>query len=161
MMEYGLGQPVGIKYPIWAWYQWEGKRKRRDLREGSLEKRGEKAVQLTIEIADSDVLLSDFDAFHYVLNYWYLPEDERDGKSFEREYTRLGFSWHDLQNFDIQTQAMKNTRATIEKSWDRIFDLEKEDENLIYGLNSQKSIQATFWQLKIEQVTKTEMFTAK
>jgi len=62
---------------------------------------------------------------------------------------------------NIQTQVIKDIRTKIQKSWDRIFDLEREDENLIYGFNSKKSMQATFWQLKLEQIIKAEVFTAK
>ena len=49
MKDKGLQPPVGVDYPIWAWYQWEGKRKRRDMRESGYEKRGEKIVQLTAQ----------------------------------------------------------------------------------------------------------------
>lgn len=161
MKHNGLIPPTSIDYPIWAWYKWEGKRKRRDMREAGYAERGEKIVQLTIEVDDKDVLLSDFDLFHYVLNYWYLPADIEDDENFERKYTGLGFEWKDLQDFNIQTKIMKYIRTKIEKSWNRIFDLEREDENLIYGNNANKSIQATFWELKLEQVIKVETFIAK
>jgi len=127
------------------------------MRGGGHAKRSEKIVQLTIEVDAKDVLLSDFDLFHYVLNYWYLPVDEKGDKEFEKEYTELGFGWHDLKDFDIQTQGMKDIRTKIQKSWDRIFDLEREDENLIHGLKSKKSIKATFWRLKLEQIIKAEV----
>ena len=161
MVRYGLILPVGINYPVWAWCQWEGKRKRRDMRESGYAKRGEKIVKLTIEVEDKEVLLSDFDLFHYVLNYWYLPENGMDDDTFEKEYTALGYSWNDLRDISIQTKDMENIRARIRGSWNRIFDLEREDENLIYGLDSQKSIQATFWRLSLNQVIKAETFIAK
>ncbi|WP_310603404.1 hypothetical protein [Anaerosporobacter sp.] len=31
---------IRMLYDVWAWYQWEGKRKRRDIREGGHAKRG-------------------------------------------------------------------------------------------------------------------------
>lgn len=157
----GILPSSGVNYPIWAWYKWEGKHKRRDMREAGYAERGEKIVQLTIEVDDKDVLLSDFELFHYVLNYWYLPIDEKDDENFEREYMDHGFEWKDLKDFNVQTESMKYIRTKIEKSWDRIFDLEKEDENLVYGSNFNKSIQATFWELKYEQVIKAEIFIAK
>jgi hypothetical protein len=73
MKHNGLLPSAGVNYPIWAWYKWKGKHKRRDIREEGYAERGENIVQLTIEVNDKDVLLSDFDLFHYVLNYWYLP----------------------------------------------------------------------------------------
>lgn len=117
--------------------------------------------QLTIDIDDKDVLLSDFDLFHYPLNYWYLPSDEEDDADFERAYTNAGFTWHDLPNFQIQSNDMLLLRERIVKSWDRIFDLSKEDDGWLYGSLETKSIQATLWQVRLEQVVKAEVFIAK
>jgi len=156
-----LMPPKGISYPVWAWYQWEGERKRRDMREGGHAKRGEKIVQLTIEIPDKDVLLSDFDLFHYVLNRWHLPIDEQDDTDFEEKYKSLGYTWHDLQNFNIQSQEMEYLREKITLSWGRIFELEHEDAGWLYGKKDKKSIQATFWELPLERVKKAEIFVAK
>ncbi|WP_129724069.1 DUF3841 domain-containing protein [Xylanivirga thermophila] len=85
----------------------------------------------------------------------------KDQEQFEKEYIDLVFGWNDLKDFSIETQAMKEIRTKIEKSWECIFDLEREDKNLIYGSNSKKSIQATCWELKLEQVIKAEVFIAK
>ena len=147
-------------YPIWAWYQYEGQRKRRDLRFGSYAKRGTKLVQLHINIDADQVLLSDFDLFHYVLNYWYLPADDADDVRFEALCANKNISFHDLQNFENVSPDINDLRQKIVNSWDRIFDLEKEDDD-IYGKNNQKSIQATFSELSINQVIKVEHFIAK
>lgn len=161
MTEANILPPNRIRYPIWAWYQWEGKRKRRDMRESGYAKRGEKIVQLTIEVNDKDVLLSDFDLFHYPLNYWYLPLDESDASAFERDYINVGFTWHDLKNFQIQSQEMLLFREKIIRSWDRIFDLGRKDDGWLYGSIETKSIQATLWQVNLKQVIKAEVFNAK
>lgn len=161
MKEHSLMPQEGINYPVWAWYQWEGKRKRRDMREGGHGKHGEKILQLTIDIPDKDVLLSDFDLFHYVLNYWYLPIDEQDDIKFEEEYKSLGFIWHDLQDFSIQSQEMNCLRRKITSSWNRIFELEYEDDGWLYRTNNKKSIQAIFWKLQLKQVIKAEIFNAR
>ncbi len=161
MKEHNIIPPQGINYPVWGWYQWEGKRKRRDMRESGHAKRGDKIIQLTIEVPDKEVMLSDFDLFHYVLNYWYLPIDEQDDNKFEDEYKSLGFTWHDLQDFNIQSQEMDFLRKKITSSWNRIFELEYEDDGWLYGKNDKKSIQATFWELQLEQVKKAEIFIAK
>lgn len=91
MITAGLVPPKGVRYPIWAWYQWEGKRKHRDMRECGHAKRGEAIAQLTVEIADQDVLLSDFDLYHYPLNNWYLPIDEEDGLDLNPGTRRVAF----------------------------------------------------------------------
>lgn len=161
MIEANILPSNKIHYPVWAWYQWEGKRKRRDMRESGYAMRGEKIVQLTIEADDQDVLLSDFDLFHYPLNYWYLPLDEADDATFERDYKNAGFTWHDLKDFQIQSEEMLLLRAKIIKSWDRIFDLGRQDDGWLYGSNETKSIQATLWQVNLEQVVTAEVFIAK
>jgi hypothetical protein len=163
MIESGIMPPKGVRYPIWAWYQWEGERKRRDMRLSAHAKRGEKIVQLTIEVDDQDVLLSDFLLFHYVLNYWYLPEDENDDSEFESKYESLlnSSSSHERRLSNIQTDEMKQFRSKIESSWDRIFFIEKEDDGWLYGKIDNKSIQATFWELRLDQIVKAEHFIAK
>lgn len=161
MLSYGLTPPKGVRYPIWAWYQWEGKRKRRDMREGGYARCGEKIVQLTIEVDDHDVLLSDFDFFHYPLNRWYLPIEEKDNLEFEKRYESFGYSYQDLSNPDIQADAMKQLRNEIILSWDRMFLLKKEDNGWLYGKNENKSMQATFWELRLDEVVKAEIFVAK
>ena len=161
MINAGLIPPKGVQYPIWAWYQWEGKRKRLDMREGGHAKRGEQIVQLTIEVNNQDVLLSDFDLFHYPLGYWYLPIDEKNSSEFEARHKSLGYSFQNLSDFSINTDEMKQLRFEIMSSWDRVFWLDKEDDCWLYGKNDKKSIQATFWELRLDQVVKAEVFTAK
>ena len=151
----------GTRYPVWAWYRWEGRRKRRDMRRNGYASRGTELVQLTIEIPDHEVLLSDFDLFHYALNYWYLPFDEADDADFEKKCNEVGYCRVDLQNLGIQTQEMLQLRELIVKSWDRILDLDREDEGRLYGGNKDKSIQAAFWQIKIDQVVEALPFIAR
>ena len=161
MLSAGLMPPEGVHYPVWAWYQWEGIRKRRDMREGGHAKRGERIVQLTVEIEDKDILLSDFDLFHYVINDWYLPVNEKDDLAFEAKHESLGYSFRDLQDHDIQTEEMNQLRDEIRASWNRALLLDIEDDGWLYGRNEKKSIQATFWELRLDQVKKAEVFIAK
>jgi hypothetical protein len=43
--------------------------------------------------------LSDFDLWHYVLNYWYLPESEAEGEEFELELKQYGLSKGSLYEY--------------------------------------------------------------
>lgn len=122
--------PEGVRFPVWAYYQWEGIRKRPDMR--SHRRWGEKdqpIVLLTIDVPDNRVLLSDFDMWHSVLNNSYLPLSEAD-------------------DIDNPTEADKM------KSWERIFNIDSTTEYW----DVPKSTQATFWELKREWVKKTEHF---
>ena len=64
-------------FPFWAWYQWDGEERRKpDLRAGGHLRKGENGIRIEFECCAEAALLSDFGLWHYVLNYWYLPETE-------------------------------------------------------------------------------------
>ncbi|MBO1870985.1 DUF3841 domain-containing protein [Lachnoanaerobaculum sp. Marseille-Q4761] len=123
-------QPDGVKYPIWAWYQWEGVRKRLDMRSHRYwGKKGEPIVLLSIDIPDNRVLLSDFDMWHNILNDGYLALYEKD---------------------DIDDPCEDEKR----KSWENVFNIDIETDYW----HTPKSTQATFWELKKDWVLKAEHF---
>ena len=67
-------KPCNVDYPVWAWYRFNGKEKKPDLRHSCYGSRGEKMVCLELEVPDEKVLLSDFDLWHFPLNNWWLPD---------------------------------------------------------------------------------------
>ncbi|MCA9437920.1 MAG: DUF3841 domain-containing protein, partial [Candidatus Omnitrophica bacterium] len=89
------------------------------------------------------------------LNYFYLPSSERDDQGFQRELTRRG-----LCPYKTKPLSDPFGHREIVKSWDRIFDLGWEDE-YISGRNNVKSIQATFWELRADQVLEARQFVAR
>jgi len=126
--------PAGVTLPVWAWYQWEGKRKRPDMRSpGRSSDKGVPIVLLTIDVPDDQVLLSDFDYWHVVLN---------DGEL--------------IFPYDENTVYFKEER---QKSWENIFDYEctYDEEERTIGL----STQATMWEIKTEWVLKVENFKTR
>ena len=133
--------PAGVQYPVWAWYQWEGKRKRMDLRSSGYAKRGTPMVQITFEADTKDFLRSDFDAWHFVLSKHYIADGEQD--------------WDDFYANDSD-----HRNDEIVASWDKIFDLNRYSP----GWNpepDQRTVQATLWEIRISQVKKVEHFIAK
>ena len=141
-MERRIGAPPeGVRYPIWAWYQWEGKRKRRDLRLSGYAERGTPMVQITFEAEPASFLLSDFDAWHIVLANQYLADNEAEWDKFYENYH-------------------KPSQADVEPSWERIFDLWRHTPNWDCE-PERKSIQATLWEIHMSQVKKIEHFLAK
>ena len=126
--------PDGVELPVWAWYQWEGIRKRPDMRShGRSSEKGVPIVLLTVDVPDEQVLLSDFDYWHVVLCHGELifPYDENAVYSEEERC----------------------------KSWENIFDYECtfDDEERTIGL----STQATMWEIKAEWVLKVEHFKTR
>lgn len=164
-MKKRIGLPISekIKYPIWAWYQWNGvKHKRPDLRYSAHLPKGRKGILLELEVNDKSVLLSDFDDFNSVLNYGYLTNTEEEYDKFYNELEGYGFCHEDLYNLDKSSNILDHYRAKLYDSWERIFDLERDivDENWS-GRKEDQSIQATLWELKWEQVISCKKFVAR
>lgn len=138
-------KPKNVSYPIWAWYRYNKKEKKPDLRESGYEKRGTKCVCLELEVPDEQVLLSDFNNWHYVLNDSWFDDsnNEEEWEALHNEYDKLSRS---------EKESLKI------KSWDKIFDIELV-ENDWNGHG--EYIQAVFWELKKEYVKKVQFFTAR
>lgn len=152
-MEKRLGpRPEKESYPVWAWKQWNGVHIRPDLRFSSFLEKGTRGVRLEIDIPDEQVVLSDFDKWHYVLNYWYLEENEEDGELFDKEIKKRGLDYYQQKPLPDPYYHQK-----IVDSWQRIFDIEPRNEEEKRSL----SIQAIFWELKLEQVRKVDFFVAR
>jgi hypothetical protein len=152
--------PPCVKYPVWAWYQWEGKRKKPDMRSRHGEP-GRRIVRLTLELDKKDMLLSDFDLWHMPLNHGYLSLSEQEDEEFDNEYKKCCYSYHDLKDCSINTPAMKLLREKMTKSWERIFDLTLEPNDWLIEPMEKKSIQTTLWSIRQDQVVKAEVFTAQ
>ena len=133
--------PHGVKFPIWAWVQWEGKRKARSIRQQGHASPGTPMVQLTIDLPDDQVVLSDFDLF-------------------QDACSRAGVRESDLQLDDLQSPALNRLRQQAEQSWQKIFNLSFWNASL-YGDPRRRTIQATFWELRVEQVRKVQKFIAR
>ena len=141
-MESRIGSaPENVRYPVWAWHQWEGKRKRMDQRLSGYAERGTPLVHITFEAEPDFFLLSDFDMWHIVLANQYVARNEAEWDMF-------------YENNPHPDQA------DVEPSWERIFDLSQYTPDWDCE-PEKKSIQATLWQIEMSQVKKVEHFLAK
>ncbi len=140
---------------LWAWYRWNGPRRRPDLRCSGHLAKGEEGVRLELECSADRVLLSDFSLWHYVLNYWYLPSSEVDGDAFERELARHGLSFYEQKPLPDD-----GYHAQIVESWDRCLDLHWYEPDIAEPFE-EKSIQATVWEITIDHVVECRRFTAR
>lgn len=136
--------PDGVHYPLWAWHTLDGKRKKPDLRMGGYAKRGEKQILIEFEIPDDKVVLTDFAAWHYVLNdLWFDdPVDDNDWEENQKWFDKLPQA--EQQQLKIQ-------------SWQKVFDISSNNKFLQRGYD----IQATFWELKKEWIVSVREFIAK
>lgn len=149
-------RPFENCYPVWAWKHWCNQDKPKpDLRSSSHFMKGVKGVRLEIVKQDSDVLLSDFNLWHFPLAYKsYIGDSEADDLTFANHLKSLGFDSMDYPNLPLKY------RNSIEESWLKIFDMDYDCEYSAWPY-PQKTIQATFWSLSIEEVQKVDFFTAR
>jgi len=110
-------------------------------------------VVLEIEVPEAQVLVSDFDRFHAVLNRAYLERSQADADRHDRLDQREGpGAWP-------HTPAL---RARIEASWERIFGFtSREMDPRYHGPPEEATRQAVFWELRREQVLGERRFVAR
>lgn len=133
--------PAGCVLPLWAWYRWHGEKRRRpDLRAAGHLPPGERGVRIAFSISSSEVLLSDFDAWHAVLNRHPHIRDDEDYETVMQQYEAL--KGREKQDF-------------LERTWQGIF--------LKPGVHwpEDLSIQGVFWELRREQVAEATPFRAR
>ena len=117
----------------------------------------ERCVRIEFEVSDRLALLSDFDLWHYVLNYWYLPKSQKDDETFEAELSRHGLSCRRTKPLSDKAYHTK-----VAASWSRIFDLDWVDRaRSIARPKAEKCIQATLWELRPDQVKDVRFFRAR
>jgi hypothetical protein len=141
--------------PIWAWYQYLGdKKKKPDLRGSCFLPTGTKGVRIEFHKNPNEVLLSDFDLWLHPLNYWCIHDNEKEDKDFDELLKRENVSFIDKEKY---TPKLKKI---VEKSWLKCLDLNYELEYTAKPKEN-KSIQATFWKLSIDEIVKVDFFTAR
>ena len=98
----------------------------------------------------SEILLSDAVFWLHAYSYQaYVPSSDEEGNVFDLELQELGLENEFFENLP------SNFQKRIVQSYDRIFDLNN------YSDISEKSLQATFWSLKLSEVIKVEYLIAR
>jgi len=152
-----LGPPPSAEcFPLWAWSQWENSGQRRpDLRSSGHLPRGETGVLVELAVDEREALLSDFELWHYVLNYWYLPRSEADEARFDALLASLG-----VRAPSEVPRRDRRFHAEVRESWVRIFDIRWSARGIGWPPRK-KSIQATLWSMSMEMVRSHRVFTAR
>ena len=137
------------KYPIWAWYC-----PKPDLRRSGHLPRGTSGVRVEFLISSDRVLLSDFEAWHAVLNCWYLSLSEEESETWDTRCEREGIEIG-LDNWPPPAPL----KEEITRSWERIFDLEllKKHSEWMGG----EAIQACTEKIYMREVVNVTHFKAR
>lgn len=134
--------PVGVRFPVWAWYMQKGKRSKPDLRRErwNYGPGDENYTCIELDIPDEEVVLSDFDLWSLVLLNAFISDSDEDNAEIERCYEFL---------------PSKKKLEYKHKNWEQIFEIKHVQNNWI---TRGEWIQATFWQLKKESVRRVICF---
>ncbi|MCM3180645.1 DUF3841 domain-containing protein [Cytobacillus horneckiae] len=116
------------EYPVWVWTN------RPDLRRSGHLNKGESGVLLKIDIDDDRILLSDFQAWHFVLDGVYCNIEAK-------EENELNLS-----------------SKSIKESWKKIFDLNDLANNPDWG---ECIIQGVAGKILLHEITFAKEFTAR
>lgn len=119
------------EYPIWLWI------KKPDMRSTSHFGSYTKCVRLTVELDEKDVLISDFEDWHIVLNDGFNADDEREYEDF----------------------YAGNLKVTKEQSWERIFELNRPRDPQWSGKSD--CLQGTTGRITLDKVKKVEHFISR
>lgn len=139
-----MKKPDDAELPIWAWYKWNWKNEEPSLTSGEIGVPGNKYVCIELEIPYEDIVLSDYNNWHCVLNdsFCNIAITEEEWERSEERYNLLDPGYQFLYK---------------QLSWFSIFDITPfENEFCSNG----KYVQAVFWEIKKENIISVKEFTA-
>ena len=119
-------------YPIWL-----------SVDEAMMLQPVENTVILKLEIPVNKVLLCNFDAWGYRVNYWYVPVNKSDEEKHRREMELYGIRSDDELIKTHKGTFYPHLRKKIEKSWSRVFTQMNVGNDMLV---------ATTWELRKEWI---------
>ena len=128
---------------LWAWLR------KPDLRRRQFSP-GRPGVRFEFAVPRERVLCSDFSAWHCVLNLDYLALSEAEDDAWDRRLAERGLDWRHLPPAE---------RRELEKSWERIFDLEALDASDWTGPVTH--VQAVLELIRLEEVVRVDPFVSR
>ena len=127
-------------YPIWL-----------SLDEEMMLQPAENTVILKLEIPAEKVLLCNYDAWGYRVNYWYVPTDKADEKKHRQELAMYGIHSDDELINTHKGNFYPQLRSKIRRSWSRVFTQMNVGNDMLV---------ATTWELRKEWVKEVRFYEA-
>ncbi|WP_125705668.1 DUF3841 domain-containing protein [Lacticaseibacillus daqingensis] len=134
--------PAGVTYLIWAWHTLNWQHKKPDLRAAEFRNYSDPSVCLELELPDSQVLLSDQENWHAVLNQWYVGDAKNEAVMTAED------AW-------LDARSVEEALALKQRSWTRIFCVTPFDDA---WQRRGCYVQATFWALRLADVRTVRRF---
>lgn len=145
--------PKGVRFPMWTWAAWDAGRGRTrpDLRSSCHLPRGTKGFRLELEVDPGRVLQSDFEAWHAVLNGWFLGKDEAEDEGFDAEMKAAGVRWG--------WPYPEPFASKVVASWDRIFELGPPAPTHFH--RDPPDVQGVLWEIRRADAVKVDSFVGR
>lgn len=132
--------PENAPYPIWL-----------SLDEAMMLQPAENTVILKLEIPEDKVLLCNYDAWGYRVNYWYVPADKADEEKHRKEMAMYGLHSDDELINSHKGSFYPQLRSKIQRSWSRVFTQTNVSRDMLV---------ATTWELRKEWVKEVRLYAA-
>lgn len=124
---------------VWAWHTYDGLCQCPPVDDWIVWSEDRKdEVILEIEVPDDQAMLSDFDAWHFVLNHFYYGDSKND-EEFDKE-----MAW-------LDSLSEEEREVKVKESWEKIFDIAKYRDD--WSSNGYY-VQATFYGLTKDMIRK-------
>lgn len=134
--------PSGVNEMVWAWHQANGAAKPKpDLRQRWGTRQGEELALVEFEVNEAQTLLSDYQAWHFPLNNWFLPQTEQEIHA-------------------IDTDSLHPSQGDVQNSWNAIFDKSALSEEA-FGPVHERQIQAVVWEILPDAVRAVRHFKSR
>jgi len=110
----------------------------------------EGTVTLRLRVPSKEVLLCNYDAWGYTVNYFYVPLDEADKARHKDELTKNGLVSDDELFLTSKGNFYPLLKREVVKSWERIFTLKPTD--------LKACLVAVTWEIKKEWIEEVEYY---
>lgn len=110
----------------------------------------EGTVTLRLRVPSKEVLLCNYDAWGYTVNYFYVPLDEADKARHKEELTKNGLVSDDELFLTSKGNFYPLLKREVVKSWERIFTLKPTD--------LKACLVAVTWEIKKEWIEEVEYY---
>lgn len=129
--------PEELQYPVWLC-----------VSEETMLQPTANTVILKIEVPKDKVMICNMEAWGYVVNYWYVPLDDKDEEEHNAELKRYG-----VQEDELIRTSKGNFYPLLKKkivdSWGRVFTMPPANNN---------DAVATIWEIRREWVKEVRIY---
>lgn len=130
--------------PIWAFYEYEFKKKI------FIDDVTDDEVGLELLVREENVVLTDYALWHYILNDTPIFLDEDEFYSFKEKAEKCGYWGANDKDYDNKSMEFEECKEYKYKSWQRVFNVTGEG-----NFNNSKledPIQACLWKIRSEDI---------